>query len=709
MKKITILFLLTVLCFSSFAEINLREIHRIDINPVGAVDADGQVVYAGVGGALNVYNIYHKDFPQFISTIDDRSSLVKAIRIEGDILWVMWEKEGLQAFDITDRYSPRFIGELEGGLDQKFGKFTSMDIEGDLAFVSGENFLVSVDISDPLNPEVLNFATLNGAPLRIDYFNNRLYIAGGNLGLAALFVPDPKQFFLIGTQKGIYTTVKAYGSNVVYGRLDEPKPNEEKLFRDHLFTMPFRSPMVVDVCGDYLFAGGAANFSIYQMPPVGGNPRLIWDLPDMPTYDCALHGDVVYLANLHKGLSVFDIHTPSRPNEIGRLVTHDFPRRSLIHDYKMYVAAGVSGVLVYDIGNPDYPRLVDTLASDKLELVWDVVIEGDYIYILGARESISDNIFIEQYHLDGEFSAEYPIERVDRLDPIGEMVFDSGRIAISLGIGGIAVCDFTDNRISVRYMITDRSRQFCDLEFVGKNLIASDFHGGYHIFALDRGIPPTIGYIKTSDEGGNGIAVVSDYLLGADGPNGLVVIDISDPARPSLVGGYSTTWATDIAIDGDLAYLADGQGALKIFDISNLPIIDLVAELPSGGYWTGVMLDDGYLFGIDRYIGIHVYEIQKTVIAKGPAEKPLEAAFIDVFPNPFNSRVSISIDIPKRTEVDLAIYDISGRKVTTIIDDVLPAGRYNLAWRADDQASGTYFAVLRASGRELKKKLLLVK
>ncbi|HHS50825.1 MAG TPA: T9SS type A sorting domain-containing protein [candidate division Zixibacteria bacterium] len=709
MMKKTV-FVLLILAVSAFAGLTLRDVGRIDMGPMGAVASEGQVVYAGMGGALNIYNIYHKDFPQLISTIDDRSSNVKAIAVEDDILWVLWEREGLHAFDITDRYSPRLISELTPEADERIQRFTAMDIDGDIAFVAGADFVASVDIFDPDRPEIINFATLNGAPLRIDYHENKLYLAAGNLGLAALFLPQPNEFFLMGVQEGIYTTVKAYGTSVVYGRLDEPRPGEQKLFREQLFSMPFRSPMVVDVRDDHLFAGGLENFAVYRIPErAGEDPKMIWDLPFLPTVDLALHDDVIYLANSHKGLSVFDIRNPYSPREIGSFATHDFPRRATIHNGLLYVAAGVSGALVFDVGNPAFPRLLDTLASDLYELVWDVAVEGEFVYVLGARDDISENVFVAQFREDGRFMAEYPIARVSALDPIGEMAFDGKRMAVSLGTGGIAVCDYLDGRISPRYHITDRSLQFSDLAFVGENLIASDFHGGYHIFALDRGIPPTIGHIKTSEEGGNGIAVRGDYLLSADGPAGLAVINISDPTRPFLADRYITTWGSDVTLHGDYAFLADGQGALKVFDISKLPDIRLVAELADGGYWTGAAIEDNFLFGIDRFAGIHIIEILQAELAKAPAEKPAEVAVIDAFPNPFNARATITIDLPERADVDLSIYDISGRKVTTIIRDDLPRGRYNLTWRADDEPSGTYFAVLRTGGTELRKKLLLVK
>ncbi len=709
MKRLTILCLLLLVGAAFAVDFDLIKESRIDMNPVTAVGSDGQIVYAGVGAALNIYNIYQKDFPQLVGTIEGHSSKIKGIRVEGDLLWVLWEKEGLEAFDITDRYDPRFVGRFPKARDDRFKRFTSMDIDGDAAFIGGADFIASLDISDPASPKLSNYATLNGAPLKIDYYNNRLYLAAGRLGLAALFVPNPSQFFLMGVQKGIYTTVKAFGSRIIYGRLDEAKPNEPTIFSKRLFNIPFRSPEVVKIRDRYLFAGGLANFSIYRMSEQSDDPKMIWDLPEMPTLDCAIRGDVIYLANSHKGLSAFDILDPEHPMEIGRLSTHDFPRRACLYDVKLYVAAGVSGVLVYDVANPAYPRLVDTLAIDRLELAWDVEQHGESIYILGARESAAENVFVEQYRLDGEWLAEYPIAHVGKLDPIGEIAFGEGYCAVSLGESGISICDFRDGRISPLYSIENRSIQFCDMEFHNKNLIVSDYHGGYHILELGNGIPRTIGQIKTSDEGGNGIAIAGDYLLAADGPQGLAVIDISDPTNPTLANRYPTKWATDIVIDGERAFLADGQGALKAFDISDLPNLSLATQLPDGGYWTQAIVADDNLYGIDRYFGVYIYEIRERAVAKKPTAKPVEVALLDAYPNPFNARASISFQLPERAATDLSIYDILGRKVVTLIRDTMPKGKYTLTWRAEDFPSGTYFAVLQTGKERIEQKLLLIK
>ena len=184
-----------------------------------------------------------------------------------------------------------------------------------------------------------------------------------------------------------------------------------------------------------------------------------------------------------------------------------------------------------------------------------------------------------------------------------------------------------------------------------------------------------------------------------------------EPSKYIVHVSYPSTWATDIFIDGDIAYLSDGQGACKIFDISDLPDVELVYELPDNGYWSHVYAANGSIFGIDQFFGIYIYNVltEQIALTKTKPERPAEPTISAAHPNPFNAEATISFSLPERTDAELCVFDITGRKVITLIEDCLPAGDYNLRWRADDAPSGTYFAVLRTPNSRATEKLLLIK
>ncbi len=80
-----------------------------------------------------------------------------------------------------------------------------------------------------------------------------------------------------------------------------------------------------------------------------------------------------------------------------------------------------------------------------------------------------------------------------------------------------------------------------------------------------------------------------------------------------------------------------------------------------------------------------------------------------VFPNPFNSFTIIPFEIYKPSDVELTIYDISGRHVTTLIDSYRAAGLHHLTWDAGSLPSGVYFANIQAGEYRSTQKLLLTK
>ncbi len=697
---------------SAAAEIALEKAARIDVNPTRAIASDGQVVYAGVGGALNIYNIYQRDFPQLVGTIEGHHSNIQKIIVEGNRLYVLWEREGLEIFDISDYYTPTLLGEFPGVESPDYKAFMDMDLDGEVLYIGGADFIASVDVTESYYPSQITYAGMNGAALKIDYHQGKLYIAAGNLGLGRMFVPDPEQFYFNGAQRGVYTAIKAYEDIILYGRLDPRDPDDPGMFGEHLFSFPFPSPTVVDVHDGVVYAGGLEHFAIYRLPEGSHEPEPIWKLGGMPTLDCVLRDDVLYLANSYRGLSAFNVLDPRQPVEIGRLETHDTPRRAALKDGHLYVAAGASGILHYDISVPEYPIRIEDIEVDRVKTVWDVELFNDEIYVLGARESNIENIFVERYRSNGDWVAEYPITHVDKLDAIGEMVFGDDIIAISLGSEGIAIRDVESGAIlSDGFDIDPPDVQFCDLVIENDALYASDYWGGYHAFDL-TGMPRKVSYVKTSTNGGNGIAYVDGHILAADGPNGLAVIEWDIPEAPRHQASFGSTWGTDIAVDGDFAFMSDGQGALKVYDISALPKTELVAELPDNGYWNHVYVDDGLLVGLDQYHGVHVYGVTRDQIAlakEAKPEIPTEPEISTSFPNPFNAEVTISFSLPEQIQADLSIYDITGHRQVTLVSDRLPQGEYNFRWRPSDTPSGTYFAVLTTPDTQVSRKLLLVK
>lgn len=79
------------------------------------------------------------------------------------------------------------------------------------------------------------------------------------------------------------------------------------------------------------------------------------------------------------------------------------------------------------------------------------------------------------------------------------------------------------------------------------------------------------------------------------------------------------------------------------------------------------------------------------------------------YPNPFTSGTNISYALPKDGRVTLAIYNIAGQLVKTLVDEIKPAGYYQARWNVNNMANGIYFYQLKAGDFRATRKMMMVK
>ncbi len=88
-------------------------------------------------------------------------------------------------------------------------------------------------------------------------------------------------------------------------------------------------------------------------------------------------------------------------------------------------------------------------------------------------------------------------------------------------------------------------------------------------------------------------------------------------------------------------------------------------------------------------------------------EKP-ETGFA-AYPNPFNAATVVSFSLATESDVRLDVYDVLGRRVATLVDDMMPAGEHQVSWDAISAPSGVYFARLATSAGMMTRKMVLVR
>ncbi|HHP7237525.1 T9SS type A sorting domain-containing protein, partial [Longibacter sp.] len=81
----------------------------------------------------------------------------------------------------------------------------------------------------------------------------------------------------------------------------------------------------------------------------------------------------------------------------------------------------------------------------------------------------------------------------------------------------------------------------------------------------------------------------------------------------------------------------------------------------------------------------------------------------DNYPNPVRSATTIEYVLPEQQRVQIEVYDLLGRRVSTLVDQTMPAGSHKVSFDASRLSSGPYFYRMHAGGKTINKKMVVVR
>ncbi|MEN8006118.1 MAG: FlgD immunoglobulin-like domain containing protein [Candidatus Krumholzibacteriota bacterium] len=97
-----------------------------------------------------------------------------------------------------------------------------------------------------------------------------------------------------------------------------------------------------------------------------------------------------------------------------------------------------------------------------------------------------------------------------------------------------------------------------------------------------------------------------------------------------------------------------------------------------------------------------------------PVPEIQDGFHLSLHPNPFNPAVEISWFLPRDGELEILVYDVSGRLVRSLVGETAIAGPGSIMWRGDDEQgrsvpAGVYFCKVKSAGEILVQKMTLLK
>ncbi|MGB2697337.1 MAG: Ig-like domain-containing protein [Candidatus Zixiibacteriota bacterium] len=106
------------------------------------------------------------------------------------------------------------------------------------------------------------------------------------------------------------------------------------------------------------------------------------------------------------------------------------------------------------------------------------------------------------------------------------------------------------------------------------------------------------------------VFVQGNYAYVADGEEGLRIINVRNPANPYLEGSFNTSGFTKgVFVTGNHAYLADGSEGLQIVDISNSSSPDSAGSFKTQGYAEDVFVSGNYAYVADGAGGLQIIDV----------------------------------------------------------------------------------------------------
>lgn len=157
--------------------------------------------------------------------------------------------------------------------------------------------------------------------------------------------------------------------------------------------------------------------------------------------------------------------------------------------------------------------------------------------------------------------------------------------------------------------------------------------------------------------------------------------------------------------DGEITYksgfvLPDSaiQAGL-LLNVSHLPQVDI----PFGIRVSHAAAGEDFLYPII----LHVTDSSST--GKGKSTLPADFNITSIYPNPFNSMVRIVFTIDRTAPTTIRLYDLIGREIAVLYDDLPRVGENRLIWNGAGVPSGIYFMRLESEGRTRSVKAVILK
>lgn len=623
-------------CTAQAADPGLR-LSRIVGGEMRTPRVSGDYVYIPTGRSLATWNYRDPAAPRLLDAASTPASgVIQGLARRGGYLYASWragscEHGGVAVYSLADPARPRLVNEIA-------------DYAGDVGWTCTAGLAIT---------------------------NNRLYLFDTDNGAYVGSLADPQHPVFAATGIGygpadlvaargdlVWTSGRNWIGGTVIRTFDVGVPDapvETAIhvgFGAELFSANFAPPYAI---------GFGWNLSVFDI----SDPNQIQQLGSAEApYGAATGvklGDHVYAGGF-RGLDVWSIADPTQPVLVRNAPVRSFAAHTAVplKAKTGLMLGGDDRILAIDARRPDAPRLASTRLQPGGGHARDIAVVGSHALLLQqnygmsiadrrsllARERFEVRLPEELQARDFEdwtvvgdlaylLAWGYGLIVVDISQPLkpveigrlafggaGTLTVDGDYAFIGKGTNGqeMAVVDVSDPRrprLLARVGVPDRPGR---LQAHGDYVYSADVGnappepGGLRVFDVTRRSQPLVLSVWKGDcESASDLHLdTANARLYLACRTGLRILDVSDPAAPTLIGGFdpeTTSTFGAVALRGDRAWFGNGSGIYEL-DVSDPALPSLVHRTDMAGYEPIRLraVPDGRVFAFTYEAGIHILD-----------------------------------------------------------------------------------------------------
>ena len=517
----------------------------------------------------------------------DTDGYARGVAVAGGYAYVADYDKGLKVINIADPSSPELVGSLDTD-----GEAIGVAVAGGYAYVANyDKGLKVINIADLSSPELVGSLDTDGNALGVAVAGEYVYVADYDRGLKVINITNSSSPELVGsldTDGYVWSVAVAGGYAYV---------------------------------ADYTKGLKVINIANPSSPELVGSCDT-----DGSAIGVAIVGEYAYVAD-QVGLKIINVADHSSLQLVGSLDTDGYAYGVAVAGDYAYMADYDKGLAIINIVTKAAPILVGSLDTD--DEACGIAVVGNYAYVSDGNSGLK---IIENKSNElpvtsdlSKAAAENTTIVFNSEDFTSKFTDPNGDSLVKIKVTSLpdygALKLFGADVVTEQKIVTDDLNHLTfepEENWYGDTSFSWKGCDGYlYAAAAEVNIsivvtlaPVLVGSCADIDGSVKGVAVDGNYAYVANGEGGLKIINVAAPTIPELVGGLDIDgYARGVAVGGNHAYVADGWSGLKIINVAIPTAPELISSLDTDGSAIGTTLAGSYVYLADESKGLKIVNV----------------------------------------------------------------------------------------------------